>query len=108
MTSDSMSEEDEKCDGATEFDLDKVLDEIKMGKYQIYIFLLISLPIFIAGVQSSFIFTAGQLNYRSRKKFDMMILQFRTISINFYFIKMLDVLCLNVKEMKVQNSMKNG
>lgn len=48
------------------FDLDEVLDsEVKFGKYQIAQFLLIAFPIFLNGIfSSSFIFTAGSLNYR--------------------------------------------
>lgn len=47
------------------FDLDEVLEkEIKFGKYQIVQFILIAFPIFLNGVYSSYIFTAGNLNYR--------------------------------------------
>lgn len=48
------------------FDLDEVLDsEIKFGKYQIFQFLLIAFPIFLNGIfTSTYIFTAGTLNYR--------------------------------------------
>lgn len=48
------------------FDLDEVLEsEIKFGKYQIFQFLLIAFPIFLNGIfTSSYIFTAGSLNYR--------------------------------------------
>lgn len=48
------------------FDLDEVLDaEVKFGKYQIVQFLLIAFPIFLNGIfSSSYIFTAGTLNYR--------------------------------------------
>lgn len=50
------------------FDLDEVLDaEVKFGKYQIVQFLLIAFPIFLNGIfSSSYIFTAGTLNYRWR------------------------------------------
>ncbi|KAG5672758.1 hypothetical protein PVAND_002855 [Polypedilum vanderplanki] len=50
------------------FDLDEVLDkEIKFGKYQIIIFVLIAFPITLNGVYSSaYIFTAGNLNYRCK------------------------------------------
>jgi hypothetical protein len=49
-----------------EFDLDTVLEkEIKFGKYQILIFIIIALPIFMNGIYTgSYIFTAGSLNYR--------------------------------------------
>lgn len=49
-----------------EFDLDCVLDnEIKFGKYQLLIFVLIALPLTLNGVFSNaYIFTAGTLNYR--------------------------------------------
>lgn len=48
------------------FDLDEVLEkEIKFGAFQISIFALISLPVFLNGIAcSSYIFTAGTLNYR--------------------------------------------
>lgn len=47
------------------FDLDTVLEtEIKFGKYQIAQFFLIAFPIFLNGVYASYIFTAGNLNYR--------------------------------------------
>lgn len=48
------------------FDLDEVLDaEVKFGKYQIVQFMLIAFPIFLNGIfSSSYIFTAGTLNYR--------------------------------------------
>lgn len=54
----------EKCT-SKEFDLDIVLEEVKFGRYQIMIFLMIGLPIALNGVFStSYIFTAGNLNYR--------------------------------------------
>lgn len=61
---DSSSEES-KAKGC-DFDLDAVLDnEIKFGKYQIFIFILIAFPIALNGIFSnSYIFTAGSLNYR--------------------------------------------
>lgn len=48
------------------FDLDEVLEsEIKFGKYQIFQFLLIAFPIFLNGIfTSTYIFTAGTVNYR--------------------------------------------
>lgn len=48
------------------FDLDETLDnEIKFGKYQIFIFLLIAFPIALNGIYSgAYVFTAGYLNYR--------------------------------------------
>lgn len=59
-----MSRE-KNCD-ESDFDLDAVLDnEIKFGKYQWFIFLLIALPLTANGVFSNaYIFTAGYLNYR--------------------------------------------
>lgn len=60
--------EDKNCNNAesnkNEFDLDEVLKILKFGRFQIITFLLISVPIFIAGVQYSYIFTAGIVNYR--------------------------------------------
>lgn len=49
-----------------EFDLDATLDnEIKFGKYQMLIFVLIALPLTLNGIFSNaYIFTAGILNYR--------------------------------------------
>lgn len=48
------------------FDLDEVLEtEIKFGRYQIVQLFLIGFPIFLNGIFcSSYIFTAGSLNYR--------------------------------------------
>ena len=59
-----MSEE--KKIEENEFDLDSILDnEIKFGKYQWLIFLFIALPLVLSGViGSSYVFTAGVLNYR--------------------------------------------
>lgn len=56
----------EKTGDESEFDLDAVLDnEIKFGKYQWLIFLLIALPLTLNGIFSNaYIFTAGSLNYR--------------------------------------------
>lgn len=56
----------ETKDKSKYFDLDEVLDdEVKFGKYQIVQFLLIAFPIFLNGIfSSSYIFTAGTLNYR--------------------------------------------
>lgn len=50
------------------FDLDDVLEnEIKFGRFQIVIFFLIAFPIFLNGISSSsYIFTAGTVNYRYR------------------------------------------
>jgi hypothetical protein len=50
-----------------DFDLDEILDnEVKFGKYQIMIFVLIALPIALNGIYSNaYIFTAGSVNYRS-------------------------------------------
>ncbi|CRK94736.1 CLUMA_CG008236, isoform A, partial [Clunio marinus] len=47
-------------------DLDNILEnEVKFGKFQIIIILLIAFPIFLNGVQTiTFIFAAGNLNYR--------------------------------------------
>lgn len=56
----------EKKSDESDFDLDAVLDnEIKFGKYQWIIFLLIALPLTLNGIFSNaYIFTAGYLNYR--------------------------------------------
>lgn len=56
----------EPRDNKDYFDLDEVLEaEVKFGKYQIAQFLLIAFPIFLNGIlSSSYIFTAGSLNYR--------------------------------------------
>ena len=59
-----MSEE--KKIEENEFDLDSILDnEIKFGKYQYLILILISFPLILSGVMGgSYIFTAASLNYR--------------------------------------------
>lgn len=48
------------------FDLDEVLEEeVKFGKYQVIQFFLIGFPIFLNSIFcTSYIFTAGTLNYR--------------------------------------------
>lgn len=50
----------------SDLDLDGVLDnEIKFGKYQLLVLLMISLPLTLNGIFSNaYIFTAGYLNYR--------------------------------------------
>lgn len=60
---DIMSEEQSP---AKYFDLDEVLEkEVKFGKFQVLIFFFIAFPIFLNGISSSsYIFTAGTLNYR--------------------------------------------
>lgn len=59
----------EECDEkVTEFDLDEVLKILKFGKFQMFVFFLLSVPIFIGGIQYSYIFTAGIVKYRFRKK----------------------------------------
>lgn len=47
------------------FDLDAILGELKFGKFQIQLMLLIGFPILINAIlSSSYIFTAANLNYR--------------------------------------------
>lgn len=52
--------------GKTEEDLDDVLKRIgQFGKYQIYIYLLLSLPALFAGIVSiTYVFSAAELPYR--------------------------------------------
>lgn len=47
-------------------DLDSVLEELgEFGKFQIINYIFISIPIFLfAGFSLSYVFAAGQLNYR--------------------------------------------
>lgn len=68
----------------TSFDLDEVLDrEIKFGSFQILIFILMAFPIFLNGIaSSSYIFTAGNLNYR----LDCVKFNYANESVNFGFI----------------------
>lgn len=56
----------ENCDADSEheFDLDEVLNIIKFGKFQVIVFFMISIPIFVGGIQYSYIFTAGTVKYR--------------------------------------------
>lgn len=65
----------ENCDADSEheFDLDEVLNIIKFGKYQVIVFLMISIPIFVGGIQYSYIFTAGTVKYRllTKKYFNL-------------------------------------
>lgn len=59
---------DQDNDDDDEFNLDSLLDEITFGKYQMFIFALIAFPIALNGIfSSSYIFTAGNLNYRYHK-----------------------------------------
>ncbi|CAO1437133.1 unnamed protein product [Diamesa serratosioi] len=65
-----------------EFNLDSLLDEIKFGKYQMFIFVLIAFPIALNGIfSSSYIFTAGNLNYRCHKVFKLYLLSNNFLSI---------------------------
>lgn len=51
------------------YDLDAVLAELKFGKFQIKLFLLIGFPILINAILSSgYIFTAAQIAYRCALK----------------------------------------
>lgn len=70
-----------KNDKSNFYALDDLLREIgKFGNYQIFIFTLLAFPIMLSGAYSvSFVFTAGDLNYRCKiPECDMLNNQYKT------------------------------
>lgn len=61
-----MKSENEKKSGDLDFDFDPVLIEIgEFGRYQIIFYVLLCIPIAIyAGITLTYVFTAGNLQYR--------------------------------------------
>lgn len=61
-----MKSENNKNSGDLDFDFDPVLVEIgEFGRYQIIFYVLLCIPIGIyAGITLTYVFTAGNLEYR--------------------------------------------
>ena len=86
---DRENNDDDDDDDDDEFNLDSLLSEITFGKYQMFIFGLIAFPIALNGIfNSSYIFTAGNLNYRCHKMVNICVYYHDFLSIFIVFLQM--------------------